>query len=55
MDENTYYPPTRKKVYDDTLLKLDDKDYSGNNLELSGFVVLSWQDLGATEEEFESF
>ena len=53
--KNTYYPPTRKKVYDDTLLKLDDKDYSGNNLELSGFVVLSWQDLGATEEEFESF
>ncbi len=55
VSENTYYPPTRKKVYDDTLLKLDDKDYSGNNLELSGFVVLSWQDLGATEEEFEKF
>ena len=51
--ENAYYPPTRKKVYDDTLIKLG--NYDKNNLELSGFVVLSWQDLAANEEEFEAF
>ncbi len=51
--ENAYRPPTRKKVYDDTLIKLG--AYDKNNLELSGFVVLSWQDLAASEEEFKAF
>ena len=52
-DGNKYYPPTRKKVYDNTLIKLG--AYEKNNLELSGFVVLSWADLAANEEEFEAF
>ena len=52
-NKNVYYPPTRKKVYDDTLIKLG--AYEKNNLELTGFVVLSWHDLAANEEEFEAF
>ena len=51
--KNVYYPPTRKKVYDDTLISLG--TYEKNKLELSSFVVLSWQDLAATEEEFNKF
>ena len=50
---NNYYPPTRHKVYDYTLPFIG--DYSDNPLELTGFVVLSWQDLTASEEEFEAF
>ena len=50
---NNYYPPTRHKVYDYTLPFMG--DYSNNPLELTGFVVLSWQDLTASEEEFEAF
>ena len=50
---NAYKPPTRRKVYDDTLPCMG--DYSKNSLELSGFIVLSWQDLAANEEEFEAF
>ncbi len=52
-NKNVYVPPTRKKVYDNTLIKLG--AYEKNNLELTGFVVLSWQDLAANEEEFEAF
>ena len=50
---NNYYPPTRRKIYDDTLPFLD--NYGDDPLELTGFIVLSWQDLGSTPEEFEAF
>ena len=51
--DNAYKPPLRRKVYDDTLPWLG--DYGKSGLELTGFVVLSWQDLGSNEEEFEAF
>lgn len=51
--KNDYVPPTRKKIYDDTLPQLGD---GGNNqLEFTGYVVLSWQDLGATEADYQAF
>ncbi len=50
---NTYYPPTRRKIYDDTLPFLD--NYGNDPLELTSYIVLSWEDLGATEEEYDEF
>ena len=49
--QNKYRPPLRRKIYDETL------PWLGNygNLELTGFIVLSWQDLTATEDEFNDF
>ncbi|NCB38686.1 MAG: hypothetical protein EOM80_07945 [Erysipelotrichia bacterium] len=49
---NVYVPPTRRKIYDQTLptLGLDNSKF-----ELAAFVVLSWKDTMATLEEYESF
>lgn len=51
--KNKYRPPLRRKIYDETLPWLG--DYSNKSLELTGFVVLSWADLAANEEEFNAF
>ena len=49
--KNNYIPPTRRKIYDDTLPMT-----AGNsNLEITGFVVLSWQEFSATKEDFDNF
>ena len=50
---NDYIPPTRRKIYDDTLPFLN--DYSNDPLELTGFIVMSWQDLGASPEDYDNF
>ena len=51
--QNTYYPPTRRKVYDNTLPFLN--DYSNNPLEFTGYVILSWEDYAAAEDEYGTF
>ena len=50
---NNYYPPTRRKIYDDTLPFLD--DYGNDPLELTAYIIMSWEDFGATEDEFYGF
>jgi len=49
---HNYTPPTRRKIYDQTLPKLGLAD---SKFELAGFVVISWKDTMATPEEFSSF
>ena len=51
-DDHDYIPPTRRKIYDDSLptLGLDNSKY-----ELAGFVVLSWADTSATEADYNNF
>ena len=51
LTKNNYVPPTRRKIYDDTL----PMSAGNSNLEFTGFVVLSWQELSASEEEFNAF
>lgn len=52
ISNNNYIPPTRRKIYDETLPKLGVAD---SKFELAGFVVISWKDTMATTEEFNSF
>ena len=49
---HNYTPPTRRKIYDETLPKLG---LAESKFELAGFIVISWKDTMATPEEFESF
>lgn len=51
LSKNNYVPPTRRKIYDDTL----PQTVGNNNMEITGFVILSWQELSATEEEYTAF
>lgn len=48
----SYKPPTRRKIYDETLPKLGITD---SKFELAGFVVISWKDTMGDPEEFKSF
>lgn len=47
-----YIPPTRRKIYDESLprLGLDNSKY-----ELAGYVVLSWKDTAAYLAEYQAF
>jgi len=47
-----YTPPTRRKIYDETLPMLG---LAESKFELAGFIIISWKDTMATAEEFESF
>lgn len=49
---NNYIPPTRRKIYDETLPKLG---LAESKFELAGFVVISWKDTMATTEEYDAF
>jgi len=48
----SYKPPTRRKLYDETLPKMGLAD---SKFELAGFVVISWKDTMGDPEEFKSF
>ena len=50
---NNYYPPTRRKVYDDTLPFMG--DYGDDPFELTAYIILSWEDFGATEDDFSKY
>lgn len=52
--KNNYTPPTRRKIYDDTLPQYG-LDNNSANLEFTGFVVMSWKDYGASKEEYAEF
>lgn len=52
ISNNPYTPPTRRKLYDETLPKLGLTD---SKFELAGFVIISWKDTMAEPEDFKSF
>ncbi len=48
----TYNPPTRRKIYDETLPRLGG-DYG--NSDLAAFLILTWKDTRVTAKEFQEF
>ena len=47
-----YGPPTRRKIYDASLPTLGLED---SQIELAGFIVISWTDTAATEDDWNGF
>jgi len=47
-----YIPPTRRKIYDESLPKLG---LDNSKYELAGYVVLSWKDTAAGFADYEAF
>ncbi|MBF0543483.1 MAG: hypothetical protein HQM08_03570 [Candidatus Riflebacteria bacterium] len=54
--DTIYAPPTRRKIYDETLpsLGLDQNNPSGTG-DVSVFVILSWKDYRVSQETYDSF
>lgn len=51
--EGGYYePPTRKKLYDETLPRMG---LENSKYEIASYLVLTWRDTVVTEEEFDNF
>jgi hypothetical protein len=48
-----YSPPTRRKIYDESLPNLGLDNTS--KFEMASYRVLSWQDTIATDQEFDNF
>lgn len=47
-----YIPPTRRKIYDESLPKLG---METSKFELAGYVIISWKDTAALPEEYDDF
>lgn len=52
--DHAYIPPTRRKIYDESLPTLGLEDGTSSH-ELAGFVVLSWTNHSGSSSEFGSF
>jgi hypothetical protein len=52
---HNYIPPTRRKIYDESLPTLGLDDDNQNKFELAGFVILAWSNYASNASEFNGF
>jgi len=52
----SYTPPLRKKIYDESLPRFGvSSGVNGNSSDITQFVIVSWQDLRAGDDQYNSF